>query len=172
MLSVQTNNGNVVTERRNGSSHSKYHGYTTGAKKSEEAMGQASASERFVSDFLLVHIAVIRPANTASPATTCGASTCSRFRNTGSLKRNRCTYVPSDPKRTRPWSKKGTQMSVRTAIASTASRKRTRFQYSGNSTKGSNFTPTANANATAATARQRRTSAVADTSKNSTPRIS
>src|SRR5258708_12021424 len=43
MLSVQTMIGSVGIDRRNGSSHRRYHGYTTGAHKSDPAIGQAKA---------------------------------------------------------------------------------------------------------------------------------
>jgi hypothetical protein len=44
MLNVQTPMGSVEIDRRNGSSHRRYHGYTTGAHKSDPAIGQANAS--------------------------------------------------------------------------------------------------------------------------------
>src|SRR5882672_5324209 len=84
------------------------HGYATGAHKSDAAIGQANASEDPSADFLLIQIAVSKPKSTASPATTCGAVTRSSVAKTGSLKRNLCTYVPSEPVGIRPWLRNGT----------------------------------------------------------------
>src|SRR5258708_24551870 len=97
MLKVQTMIGTVEVDFMKGSTHSRYHGYTTGAQKNDAAIGQANASEDPSADFLLIQIAVRKPASTASPATTCGAATRSSVANTGSLKRNLCTYVPREP---------------------------------------------------------------------------
>jgi hypothetical protein len=36
--------GSAEIDRRNGNSHRRYHGYTTGANKSDPAIGQANAS--------------------------------------------------------------------------------------------------------------------------------
>jgi hypothetical protein len=91
MLKVQIKIGTVKVALRNGSTHSRYHGYTTGAHKSDAAMGQAKASEDRSADFLLIQIAVRKPTNTASPAATCGAVSRSSVAKTGSLKRNLCT---------------------------------------------------------------------------------
>src|SRR5260370_6142725 len=102
MLKVQTMIGTVEIDLRNGSSHSRYHGYTTGAHKSDAAIGQANASEDSSADFLLIQIAVRKPTTTASPATTCGAVTRSTVAKTGSLNRHRCTYVPRQPIGIRP----------------------------------------------------------------------
>src|SRR5258705_13301183 len=120
--------GSVVVDLRNGSTHSRYHGYATGAQKSDAAIGQANASEDPSADFLLIQIAVSKPASTASPATTCGAVTRSSVAKTGSLKRNLCTYVPSEPVGIRPWLRNGTYRSPTAIAASAASRLRTRFQ--------------------------------------------
>src|SRR5260370_39878607 len=97
MLKVQTMIGTVEVDFMNGSSHSRYHGYTTGAHKSDAAIGQANASKDPCADILLIQIAVRRPTSTASPATTCGAVTRSSVAKTGSLKRNLGTQVPSKP---------------------------------------------------------------------------
>ena len=70
MLTVQMIIGTVETDRTKGSSHSMYHGYTTGAHKSDAAMGQANASEDHSADLFLIQIAVRKPTSTASPATT------------------------------------------------------------------------------------------------------
>ena len=57
MLTVQIMMGRVVVDRRNGSSQSRYHGYTTGAHNSDAAIGHANASadasEDHAADFLL-----------------------------------------------------------------------------------------------------------------------
>ncbi len=91
MLTVQMMIGTVEADRTNGSIQSRYHGYTTGAHRSDAAMGQANASEDKAVDFVLIQIAVRRPTSTASPATSCGAATRSSIANTGSLKRKLCT---------------------------------------------------------------------------------
>jgi hypothetical protein len=91
MLTVQMMIGTVEADRRNGNSQSRYHGYTTGAHKSDAAIGQANASEDHATDLLLNQIAVIKPTSTASPTISCGATTRSSVANTGSLKRNLCT---------------------------------------------------------------------------------
>src|SRR6267378_7947882 len=107
MPTVQMMIGRVVTDRRNGSSQSRYHGYTTGAHRSDAAMGHANVSEDHAGALLLIQIAVRKPTSTASPATSCGAATRSSVANTGSLKRNLCTYLPSEPIGIRPWLKNG-----------------------------------------------------------------
>ncbi len=91
MLKVQIMIGTVEVDLINGSSHSMYHGYTTGAHKSDAATGQANASKDPCADFLHIQIAVREPTSTASPATTCGAVTRSTVEKAGSLKRNLCT---------------------------------------------------------------------------------
>src|SRR5437016_13236794 len=88
MLKVQIMSGTVGVDLMNGSSHSMYHGYTTGAHKSDAAIGQANASEASSAYVLLIQIAVTMPTRTASPATTCGAVTRSSVAKTGSLNRN------------------------------------------------------------------------------------
>ena len=67
--------GSVEADRRNGSIHSKYHGYTTGAHRSDPAIGQANASEDNAGDLILIRIAIRKPTSTASAATNCGAAT-------------------------------------------------------------------------------------------------
>src|SRR6266853_609335 len=143
MLTVQTMIGTVELDRTNGSSQRRYHGYTTGAHRSDAAIGQANASEDHAVALLLSQIAVRKPTSTASPTTSCGDATRSSIANTGSLKRKLCTYVPSEPIGIRRWLKNGTYRSPTRTAASAASRMRTRFQYSGSSTIGSNFTATA-----------------------------
>src|SRR5580692_11424376 len=91
MLTVQIMMGSVEAVRRNGNIHSRYHGYTTGAHRSDPAIGQANASEDNAGDSLLSRMAIRKPASTASPATSCGAATRSNVANTGSLKRKLCT---------------------------------------------------------------------------------
>ena len=71
MLIVQTFIGSVETERMNGSSQCKYHGYTTDAQKSG-AIGQEKAAEDDAADLFLIHIAARKPVRTANPATSCG----------------------------------------------------------------------------------------------------
>ena len=44
MLTVQMMIGNAEADRKNGSNQSRYHGYTTGAQKSDAAIGHANAS--------------------------------------------------------------------------------------------------------------------------------
>ena len=91
MLTVQTMIGTVEADRKNGSNHSMYHGYTTGPHKSDAAIGQAKASADASFDLLLIQIAVIKPANTASAAKSWGAAARSSIVKTGSLNRNLCT---------------------------------------------------------------------------------
>src|SRR5215468_2539782 len=108
MLTVQMTIGIVEADRRNGSNQSKYHGYTTGADKSDAAIGQANASERNAADFVLSQIAVRKPTRTANPATSSGAATRSSAANTGSLNQKLWTYVPSEPIGMRPLLRNGT----------------------------------------------------------------
>ncbi|HET8891420.1 MAG TPA: hypothetical protein VFQ41_21130, partial [Candidatus Angelobacter sp.] len=63
-LTVQIMIGSVETDLTNGSTHNKYHGYTTGAKKSDAAIGQAKAFEDKSLDLLLIHTAVRKPRST------------------------------------------------------------------------------------------------------------
>src|ERR1700684_772383 len=128
MLTVQMMIGTVEADRANGSSHRRYHGYTTGAHRSEAAIGQANASGDNSAFFLLSQNAVRKPTSTASAAPNCGAATRSKVANTGSLKRKLRTQGPREPMGIRPWFKNGTYRSVDTTAASTPSRMRTRFQ--------------------------------------------
>src|SRR6266478_9953801 len=128
MLKVQIIIGIVEVDLMNGSSHSMYHGYTTGAHRSDAAIGQANASEDHSADLLRIQIAVRKPMSTASPTTNCGAATRSSVANTGSLKRKLWTYLPSEPIGIRPWLKNGTYRSPTTTAASAPSRIRTRLQ--------------------------------------------
>src|SRR5689334_3366613 len=107
MLTVHIKIGTVEAERRNGSSHNKYQGYTTGANKSDAAIGQASASEDKSANLDLIQIAASKPASNAKPAATWGVITRSKIANSGSLKRKLCTYVPSEPIGIRPLSRNG-----------------------------------------------------------------
>src|SRR6266481_1116201 len=122
MLTVQTMIGTVEADRRNGSNQSRYQGYTTGAHRSDAAMGHANASEDHAGALLLNQIAVRKPTSTASPTTSCGTATRSSIANTGSLKRKLCTYLPSEPIGIRPWLKNGTYRNPTTTAASAASR--------------------------------------------------
>ena len=70
MLKVQIMIGTVEVDLINGSNHNMYHGYITGAHKSEAVIGQAKSPEQHSSDLFLHQIAVKKPARTASPATT------------------------------------------------------------------------------------------------------
>ena len=87
MLTVQMMSGTVEADRKNGNSQSKYQGYTTGAHRSDAAMGHANVLGDHAADFLLNQNAVRKPTSTAIPTTSCGAATRSRIANTGSLKR-------------------------------------------------------------------------------------
>src|SRR5216684_5861930 len=75
MLTVQMMSGSVEDDRRNGSSQSRYQGYTTGAQKSDVAIGQANASGEHASEFFLSQAANKKPTRTASPASHCGDTT-------------------------------------------------------------------------------------------------
>src|SRR3982751_2410216 len=127
MLTVQTMIGSVEADPKNGSSQRRYQGYTTGAHRSDAVIGQANMSGDNSVDVLLSQVAVRNPTNTGTPAAICG-TTRSSAANTGSLKRQVCTYVTSEPIGMRPWFRNGTYRSPTTAAASTASRIRTRFQ--------------------------------------------
>src|SRR4051794_13829917 len=102
MLTVQMTIGRVEPDLRNGSSQRRYQGYTTGAHRSDAAIGQANMSGDNSGDDLLSHVAIRNPTSTGSPAAICG-TTCSRTANTGSLKRQVWTYVTSEPIGMRPW---------------------------------------------------------------------
>src|SRR5579864_3413786 len=99
MLTVQMRISSVEADVRNGSSHSKYHGNTTGAHKRDAAIGQANMSGDHSDSawIILSQVAVANPASTASPANNCGGATRSNAANTGPLKRNVCTYVRKEP---------------------------------------------------------------------------
>src|SRR6202041_130185 len=126
MVTVQIMSGTVEADRTNGSNQSRYHGYTTGAHRSVAAMGHADASADNAEDFVLIQTAVKRPTSSANPTISCGAATRSSVANTGSLKRNRCTNVPSEPSGILQWFKNGTYSSPTTLAAKAASRTRTR----------------------------------------------
>ena len=85
MLTVQIMSGRVEADLMNGNSHSRYHGYMTGAHKSDAAMGQANASGEHASEPRLSQIAAAKPTRTANPAKTSGAAKRSSTANTGSL---------------------------------------------------------------------------------------
>ncbi len=90
-LTVQMMMGTVDADRTKGSSHRRYHGYTTGAHRRDAAMGQANAPAENRGALRLIQIAVRKPTSTVSPATNCGAATRSSIANAGSLKRKLCT---------------------------------------------------------------------------------
>jgi len=75
MLTVQRMISNVEVDVTNGSSHRRYQGNTTGANKREAAIGQANAFRDHSGAALLSQVAVISPASTASPASSCGGAT-------------------------------------------------------------------------------------------------
>src|SRR5215469_1613375 len=102
ILTVQMMSGNVATDRTNGRSHNRYQGNTTGAQRSDAAMGQANASGAGFWDLALNHAATSMPARTASPAATCGDATRRSASKSGSLKPNPWMYAPSDPVEIRP----------------------------------------------------------------------
>src|ERR1700733_5810747 len=97
MLTAQMMIGTVEADRKNGSSQRRYHGYTTGAQRSDAAIGQANAAGKDAGAFRLIQTAARNPTSTATPATICGDANCSSRENTGSLKRKLRTYVPSEP---------------------------------------------------------------------------
>src|SRR5215475_10830017 len=127
MLTVQMMIGSVQTDLRNGNSEKRYHGYTTGAHKSDAAIGQANNSGDHSGSLLLSQVAVSNPTSTASPVTIRGGATTLRLANTGSLNWKVSTNVPSEPIGT-PWSRNGRYRRPTTTAASTASRARIRFQ--------------------------------------------
>src|SRR5262249_13786780 len=97
----------VDAEVRNGSSQRRYQGNTTGPHSRDAAMGQANMSQANACGdhsgaALLSQIAVTNPTSTASPASRGVGTNRSRSVNTGPLKRNCCTYVPSEPIGMRP----------------------------------------------------------------------
>src|SRR5882762_6746847 len=102
MLTVQTIIGSVEADLRNGSSQRRYHGNTAGAHKRDAAIGQANMSGDHSGAALLSQVAVASPTSTASPANNCGGATRSSIANTGPLKRQCWTYVPSEPIGMRP----------------------------------------------------------------------
>src|SRR5579863_5923266 len=104
MLTVQIMISSVEADVRNGSSQRRYQGNTTGAHKRDAAMGQANRSGDHwgAARLILCQVAVTNPTSTARPASHCGDATRSSAANTGPLKRNVCTYVPSEPIGMRP----------------------------------------------------------------------
>src|SRR3954467_2244838 len=77
MLTVQTMISRVEADVRNGSSHNKYHGKTTGANKRDAAIGQANASHAnwfgaHSGAVLLSQVAVTNPTSTARPISNWG----------------------------------------------------------------------------------------------------
>src|SRR5260370_13931692 len=102
MLTVQTMISSVEGDLRNGSSQRRYQGNTAGAHKREAAIGHANMSGDHSGAVFLSQVAVANPASTASPANNCGGATRSSIANTGPLKRQCWTYVPSEPIGRRP----------------------------------------------------------------------
>ena len=74
MLTVQMMISSVEADLRNGSSQRRYQGYTTGAHRSDAAIGQANTSGDRSGDLPLSQVAVSNPTSTASPAAICGAN--------------------------------------------------------------------------------------------------
>jgi hypothetical protein len=74
MLTVHMMIGSVESERRNGSIHSRYHGYTTGAHRSDPAIGHANASGDNDGEPILKRIAMKKPTSSASAAKSCGTT--------------------------------------------------------------------------------------------------
>src|SRR5215469_11569360 len=102
ILTVQTQISSVEVEVRNGNKQRRYHGNTAGAHKRDAAIGQANRSGDHSGAALLSHLAVANPTRTASIASSWGGATRSSTANTGPLKRQLCTYVPSEPIGMRP----------------------------------------------------------------------
>src|ERR1700730_6529477 len=102
MLTVQTMIGSVEVDVRNGSSQRRYHGNTAGAHKRDAAIGQANRFGDHSGAARLSQVAVTNPMSTASPTSNFGGATRSSAANTGPLKRQLCTYVPSEPIGMRP----------------------------------------------------------------------
>ena len=75
MLTVQMMINSVEADVRNGNSHSRYHGNTTGANNRDAAIGQANASGDHLGAAFLSQVAAINPTSTASPANNCGDAT-------------------------------------------------------------------------------------------------
>src|SRR5260370_21996593 len=107
MLSVQIVSGSVAADCRNGTSQSRYQGYTTGAPASDTAIGHAHASSEHDERLPRSHTAVTRPNKTDKPAAAWGRTTRSIASKIGSLKRNRCTNAPSDPSGSEPRCRNG-----------------------------------------------------------------
>src|SRR5579864_1410309 len=128
MLIVQMMSGTVETDRTNGSSHRRYQGYTTGAHRSDAAIGHANVCGEYSSFLFRSTAAVTNPTKTARPATIRGFTTRSISVNTGSLKRNRSTNTLMDPIGTEPPLRNGTYSSPTMSTANNPSRTRTRRQ--------------------------------------------
>src|SRR5271157_3523500 len=128
MLTVQTMISTFEADVRNGSSQRRYQGNTAGAHTRDAAIGHANASGHDSGPALLSLAAVANPASNASPASNCGGASRSSAANTGPLKRQFCTYVPTEPIGIRPWLRNGRYSTPITADASAASRMRIRFQ--------------------------------------------
>src|SRR5262249_49764958 len=102
MLTVQRMISSVEDDVRNGSSHRRYQGNTTGAHKRDAAIGHANASGDHSVAALLSQIAVASPTTTATAVNSRGGATRSSAANTGPLNRKPCTYAPSEPIGMRP----------------------------------------------------------------------
>src|SRR6185437_2548742 len=74
MLTVKRMISSVEADVRNGSSHRRYHGNTTGAHKRDAAIGQANTCGDHSGAALLSQVAITNPTSTASPASNCGGA--------------------------------------------------------------------------------------------------
>src|SRR4051794_23790340 len=97
MLTVHTAISSVEGEIRNGKSHKRYHGNTTGANRRDAAIGQANTFGDNSYALARSQLAVSNPTSTATAARIWGGAKCANMANSGPLKRNPCTYVPNEP---------------------------------------------------------------------------
>src|SRR5258708_3916977 len=96
MLTVQMMIGTVEADRTNGSSQSRYHGYTTGAHRSDAAMGHANASDDHAGVLLLIQIAVRKPTSTARPTASSNArAAAARQRRTSAATDSNSSSTPT-----------------------------------------------------------------------------
>src|SRR4051812_28309076 len=170
MLNVQTMIGSVEGDLRNGSNQSRYQGYTTGAHRSDAAIGQANEAPEGSREVLLIQIPERNPTTSGNPAAIRDTSR-SKMSKTGSLNRKVCTYVTNEPIGIRPCPRNGTYRSPTKTVAKAASRRRTRFQYRGNNTIGSGFTASANPNVTVAILVDRRSRKAKNPSRSGAQKI-
>src|SRR3954464_12200841 len=120
----------------------------TGAAPSETAIGQAHAAGSAASLRARIHVATASPPSTAAPAAPCGVNAAASALNSGPLKRMKATTLGTAPSGSRPAERNGKYNAASTAAATSASRNRMRFQYSGIRTIGNNLVATASTKAT------------------------